>query len=60
MENSLGKEGEEVLNENGTTIIKLCIENDFIIGKVKFTHRNVHKYIREHRSRGERPVTDNI
>lgn len=57
MEEWLGKEGEEVRNGNGARIINICIENNFIIG-TKFIHRDVHKYTREDRSRGERSVID--
>ncbi|XP_050511410.1 uncharacterized protein LOC126887736 isoform X1 [Diabrotica virgifera virgifera] len=58
IEKWLGKEGEETRNDNGTRNINLCIENDLIIGNSKFTHKDVHKYTREERSRGERSIID--
>lgn len=46
IENIMGVEGEEVKNNNGERIIKLCIENNLIITNAKFKHKNVHTHER--------------
>lgn len=50
IENALGREGENMKNDNGRRIIDLCMENDLIIGNTKFTHKDKHKFMGEERS----------
>lgn len=51
--NGSERKGEEVRNDNGISIINMCIP----VGSTKFTHRDEHKYTREERTSVERSVT---
>ncbi|XP_072384366.1 uncharacterized protein [Diabrotica undecimpunctata] len=56
----LGPYGEEIKNDNGERIIDICRENNLIIMNTFFKHKDVHKYIREVKSRGERSIIDYV
>lgn len=40
----LGRDGEEVLNDNSKRSLELRFENDLIITDDKFGHNNKHKF----------------
>ncbi|XP_072403197.1 uncharacterized protein [Diabrotica undecimpunctata] len=56
----LGQHGEQVRNNNGQRIIDFCRENDLIIMNSFFQHKDVHKYTREVKSRGEKSIIDYV
>lgn len=58
IEKWLGREGENLKNNNGKRIIDLCMENDLVIGNTKFSHKDIHKITREEINRKERSIID--
>lgn len=58
LEETMGKYGEPVKNNNGNRLIDFCIINDLIILNTLFDHKEIHKYTREVKSRNERSLID--
>lgn len=53
----LGREGEDVRNENGKRTVELCIEND-LMANTKFKHKDIHRFTREVHNRKEKLIRD--
>lgn len=56
----IGTHGEPLRNNNGHRIIDFCIQNNMLVMNTFFQHKDVHKYTREVKSRGERSIIDYI
>ncbi|XP_044766617.1 craniofacial development protein 2-like [Coccinella septempunctata] len=59
-ESVMGPFGEETRNNNGERMLDFCLLNDLIITNTLFQHKDIHKYTREVRSRGEKSIIDYI
>nr|CAH7713655.1 unnamed protein product [Callosobruchus chinensis] len=57
---TIGTEGEDMKNNNGVRLIQFCIENQYIITNTFFKHKDIHKYTREVKSRGEKSIIDYV
>ena len=57
---TIGHYGESVRNSNGKRLIDFCIMNDLVITNTFYEHKEIHRYTREVRSRGERSIIDYI
>ena len=56
----IGRHGEMPRNNNGVRLINFCILNDLIVTNTFFQHREIHKYTREVKSRGEKSIIDYV
>lgn len=56
----IGMHGEEERNNNGRRLINFCILNDMIVANTFFQHKEIHKYTREVKSRGEKSIIDYV
>ena len=57
---AIGMHGEDTKNNNGERLIQFCIENQLIICNTFFEHKNIHKFTREVKSRGEKSIIDYV
>lgn len=57
---TIGKYGEETLNNNGRRLLEFCIHNNLAIANTFFQHREIHKFTREMLSRNEKSIIDYI
>ena len=57
---TIGIHGEKVRNSNGRRLIDFCILNNLIITNTFYAHKDIHKYTREVRSRGEKSIIDYV
>uniref|UniRef100_A0A1Y1M3Z3 Reverse transcriptase domain-containing protein n=1 Tax=Photinus pyralis TaxID=7054 RepID=A0A1Y1M3Z3_PHOPY len=57
---TIGTYGETTLNNNGRRLVDFCLLNNLIITNTFYAHKDIHKYTREVRSRGERSIIDYI
>lgn len=56
----IGKHGEDKQNNNGTRLLEFCVDNNLLIMNTIFQHKEIHKYTREMKSRGEKSIIDYI
>ncbi|KAJ8949833.1 hypothetical protein NQ318_000532 [Aromia moschata] len=56
----IGRHGEETRNNNGIRLLHFCTNFDLIIANTLFTHKEIHKYTREEKGRGEKSIIDYI
>ncbi|KAJ8950887.1 hypothetical protein NQ318_011188 [Aromia moschata] len=56
----IGRHGEETRNNNGIRLLHFCMNFDLIIANTLFTHKEIHKYTREEKGRGEKSIIDYI
>lgn len=56
----IGKHGEEERNNNGRRLLDFCQLQNLIITNTFYQHKEIHKYTREQRSRGEKSIIDYI
>jgi Reverse transcriptase (RNA-dependent DNA polymerase)/Endonuclease-reverse transcriptase len=56
----IGVQGENTRNRNGVRLINFCILNQLIVTNTFYQHKDIHKYTREVKSRGERSIIDYV
>ncbi|XP_023309952.1 uncharacterized protein LOC111691409 [Anoplophora glabripennis] len=56
----VGEQGENVRNNNGIRLLDFCLMHNLVITNTYFKHKDIHKYTREERSRGEKSIIDYI
>lgn len=57
-DHTLGKYGEETVNDNGRRLLTLCREHRLMIGNTFFQHKDIHKYTWIQPTRGLRSIID--
>lgn len=55
---TLGRYGEEVMNDNGERLVDLCVANSLVIANTMFPHKRIHQYTREEPARNEKSIID--
>lgn len=57
---AIGEHEEIVRNNNGERMLDFCMMHDLIVTDTFFEHKDINKYTREVKSRGEKSIIDYI